>query len=378
MNSKWKVLALGIVAAVLIAAAAAAVGVWQYRQAYRNLAGRILAATDALVVHVENERIRHIEAVSATIATNPVLIDRIAAALNPDAAAGQTAETGPIRDQLEERRREAGLAAAAALDANGKTIVATGETFLSSYDYSVLALVKQAKSTSLPASAMISDGNRMHIVTITPLARSGFEAMLLTAEGFDEATLRTIAAVSKVELALIVFSGDGPHIQSTTLDAAGAQALTDAATARRPAWLGHVGARDANQEPFELAGQTWTAEVFAVQRADRNTALVVLLAPALASGLATMLWAPLAAAAGAAILVLALLLYFHWRGTLGPIAAMTLLAERAQRGDYALNFKAPGSGIAARLANALNRIFGHLDRYRVAPGTPRRRSTDNR
>ena len=378
MKTQWKVLAFGIVAALLIAAAAASVGAWQYAQANHDLTARLLGTADALVVQVENERIHHLETVSAGIATNPALVGAIETALKAGAGAGQAADVGAVRDQLEERRREAGLAAAAALDASGKTLVATGETFLSSYDYAVLALVKQAKSTSLPASAMISDGKSMHIVTVTPLARAGFEASLLTAEGFDEKRLRTIAAISKAELALIVFSGDGPHVQSSTLDAAGMQALADAAGARQASWLAHVGARDPNQQALDLGGHAWTAGIFAVQRADRNTALVALVPPTFANDLAHTLWLPLAAAAGLAILAMAVLLWIHWRRTLGPISAMTQLAERAQRGDYALNFKAPGSGIAARLANALNRILGQLDRYRVPPGTPRRRATDNR
>ena len=378
MNTQWKVLAFGMVAAILIAAAAASIGAWQYAQVNHDLTGRLLATADALVVQAGNERIHHLETVSAGIATNPALVGAIEGALKVDAGAERAADVGPVRDQLEERRRDAGLAAAAALDAGGKTLVATGETFLSSYDYAVLALVKQARSTSLPASAMISDGKGMHIVTVTPLARAGFDASLRTAEGFDEKRLRTITAISKVELALIVFSGDGPHVQSSTLDAAGTQALADAAVARQATWLGHVGARDPNQEALDLGGHSWTAGVFAVQRADRNTALVALVPPTFASDLANTLSLPLAVAAGAAILAMAVLLWIHWRRTLGPISAMTLLAERAQRGDYALNFKAPGGGIASRLANALNRILGQLDRYRVPPGTPRRRATDSR
>jgi hypothetical protein len=376
MNSKLKVLGFGIIAATLVAAAAAVVGACQFEQMNRMQAGRMLATAEAALVQMQNERIRRLETISSAIAANPGLLDAIAVVLNRDAGAGK-ADTAAIRDQLEARRRDAGLAAAAALDANGKTVVATGDTFLSSYDYSVLALAKQAKTTSLPASATISDGAGLHLVTITPLTRSGLDALLLTAEAFDETSLRTITGISKVELALVVFSGDGPHIQSTTLDAPRSQALTDAANAHKAAWLGHVGARDPNQEPLELGAQTWTVEIFAVQRSDRNTALIALVPPAFASDLANTLWLPLAAAAGVAIVVLAGLLFIHWRRTLGPIVAMTQLAERAQRGDYALNFKAPGSGIAARLANALNRILGQLDRYRVPPGTPRRRSTDS-
>ena len=89
MNSKWKVLLAGIVAAAVMAAAAAAVGAWQFRQINRMHAGRLLGTADALLVQIFNERIRHIETISAAIASNPGFVAYMAAALETDAATGE-------------------------------------------------------------------------------------------------------------------------------------------------------------------------------------------------------------------------------------------------------------------------------------------------
>lgn len=378
IDTKRKLLLVGVLAASVIAAAAAAIGAWQFRQINQMHAGRLLGTANALLTQTLNERIRHVEGVSAAIASNPGFVAYIAAALETDAATGQPADVASIRDQLDERRRESALAATAVLDANARTIAAAGDTFLSGYDYSALALAKEAKNTVLAASAIISDGGHLHVITITPLARAGVDASLMTAEKFDDASLRAISGISNTELALIAYAQDGPHVLTTTLGPNEAQAVLAQASVNQASWLGHAGARDTNQSALVIAGETWTTQIFPVPRTDRNAVLVALAAPTHSRAIAGTLWPPLAVAAIAGILLLSLLLFRYWRGTLGPIVAITGLAERAQRGDFALTFKAPGAGIAARLATALNQILAHLDRHRIPPGVPRRRATDSR
>jgi len=371
--------ALGLLLLVLLISLAIAVGTVQLDRVRQELATQALGTIATLQAHIEDERLREIEAVSSGLAADPSFVSYIAQAINVDATSGQIVDVASIRELLDHHLRKSHLQGAAILDTNGKSVATFGEAYLPIQNFAPLAAVVHAPGSSGPASGIIDDGNRLHLVTITPLERnSEIVALLLAADMLDDEALRAVAKMGRADLALMAFPERNPHLLASTLDAAVAEELLATATRNQAEWLAHAARPDSVLVELVLGGKAWTAQVTRMHRGDKTEVLVALLPPDRRSAAFSAIALPLTVGTALAIVALIAILVLHWRRILGPIAAIAELAERAGRGDYALSFKASGSGIAARLATALNQIVGQLDRFRVPPGTPRRRTTDRK
>jgi len=154
MTAKAKIILLGTAVAVLIAVAAASVVLWQYGAIDRQASTHALDTAQSVHKYVQEQRVAHLEEASRTIATNPSFVSYIAQALSTNDGHGAI-DVASIRDLLDERRHDAGLDAAAILDASGKAVASVGDTLSSERDWSALSVVAQVKKN--PAQARLDD-----------------------------------------------------------------------------------------------------------------------------------------------------------------------------------------------------------------------------
>jgi len=181
------VIGIGVTLAGLIVAAMIAAGAWQYRAVAQQAASKTLDTAQSIHKYVDEQRLQHLADASLGIAANPDFSSYIAAALNPDASAGQARDVASIRDRLDERRRAAHLDAAAILDANGVVVATVGDSFLAEHNLTTLAAVVESRRSGAQASGLISDDRRIPLISVTPLLREAkLEALLVTGMRFDE------------------------------------------------------------------------------------------------------------------------------------------------------------------------------------------------
>ncbi len=376
---KLQVIFLGIAIAVLIAASAAGIVLWQYRAMDHQTSTHVLDSAQSFHRYMQEQRVAHLEEASRTIATNPSFVSYIAQALSANDVHG-TIDVASIRDLLDERRRDAGVDSAAILDATGKAVASVGDTLSSERDWSALSVVAQVKKNPTQASAILSDDKRVSIVTATPLMRgTDIQALLLTGVRIDEAAVRSLGQIGQSDLALIAFGPGSTSVIASTLDAQDAQQLSALASASGTQWQDRLTSGDGLESfDIDVAGRSWLARLAPLHRSSQKVFLLALVPPARRDAVLSALATPVIAGAIAAVLLLVVLLLWLWRRILRPLTTMGDFAERAMRGDHALELRLTGNGPVQRIATAFNQILKELARFRIAPGIPKRRETDRR
>lgn len=377
-NLRLKLILALLVTLVIVAALAGAVGFAQFHGVTARFSETVLGTASALQAHMQDERQRDLENAAAVIAQNPAFVSYIDQAIQVDPNGQQTVDTASIRDLLDQRRRDADLESVAILDNSGKSIVTSGDAFLPTRSFAPLAAVLAEPENPRQQSGIIDDGTHLHFVTITPLTRGSVVALLLTARAFDDGALRAVAKIAHTDFALVAFAENNTHLAASTFEPAAAQALTALAPRFRGEWLSLAGAGQHAPFEFTLGDNSWSAQVVPAHRGDPTTVLLSLLPQAPRAAVLRAIALPLAVGFGVVALLGIVLLLRHWLRTLGPLATLTDLAERAGRGDYALKVPEPRSPMMGRLARSIGQLFEILDRHRVPPGTPRRRATDSR
>ena len=381
MTAKPKLLIffLGTAIAVLIAAGAWSIVLWQYRAIDRQANTHALDTAQSIHKYVQEQRVAHLEEASRTIATNPNFVSYITQALATNDVHGAT-DVASIRDLLDERRHDAGLDAAVILDASGKAVASVGDTLYSERDWSGIAMVAQVKKNPTQASAILNDDKRAFLVTATPLMRgTEIEALLLTGARIDEVAVKSLGQIGQSDLALIAFGPASSSIIASTLDAQDAQQFATLAATSQTQWQDHI-ASATGSEPFtvDVSGRSWSARLAPLHRSSQKVFLMALVPPARGDAVFRALATPVLAGAVAAILLLTIFALWLWRRVLRPLTVMDEFAARAMRGDHALELRLAGTGPIQRIASAFNQILKELARYRVAPGNPLRRATDRR
>lgn len=373
----WKTIVLGLAGCVLIAGLAFAAGWYQFHAIGRQLATRALGTAHALQVYLDDERKRRLEALTNSVATNADLAAAIAQAFGIGSEGTPRVDTDAIRNLIESRRTQFGFDAVAVLDAGGKTIATAGDGFLYGRDLSTQPIVAQSRNGSTLASGVLDRDGRVYHVCAAALSRApGLAALLVTAQQFDEASIRNATALGSTEQALIAFDAPGARVTSSTLSPDDAEALAAVVAEQQSAWLARAGSP--KPEPFEIefGGRTWYAQVEPFRPASKSTLRLSFVPPTWREPLyASIAW-PLAVAAALGIATIVLGLGLYWVRTLRPLDDLERLSGRVRHGDYALHAEETGSALARHTAHTVNELLGELGRHRVPPGSPRRRSTD--
>lgn len=378
-NAKFKLIAWGIALCLLIAAVAVLVAISQSRAVNRQLAIRALGTAHAVQVQIAAERLKNLEHLSATIAANPSLLGSVAQVAEPRSPVDPPADVTPLHDQLEQLRRAASLKAAAILDVEGGKIATTGDIAFAAIDFTSVPMVAQAKKNSAAAIGTFEGDNRVHFVAVIPL-RNGpaLLAFLLTADQFDDASVRFAAQAGQTDLALLALRPDASRVLSSTLEGGDARDLPALAARRKDDWRSRAAAPAPEPFDVELGGRTWIALAAKLRPSSANTILLSLMPPTTSDAVLEAIASPLLAGVFAGLIIVAAVLFVLWQRIIGPMATMVDLSGRARHGDYALAIRTGSSGLAGRLALAFNYLLNELDRHRAPPGAPRRRATDRK
>jgi len=378
-NTRLKVIVWGIALGLLIAIVASLVAISQTRAVDKQAAIRALGTAHAVQVHIAAERLRNVEHLAATIIAEPSLFTGVVQVSEVASPGDPPADVTPLHDQLELMRRASGLKAAAILDATGKKITTAGDISFASIDFASMPVVALAIKNSAPASGIVEGENRVHVVAVNPLKKGPtIVGLLLCADQFDEASVRTAAQAGQTDLALLALKPDGARVLSSTLDGGEARDLPALASSNQADWRSRAGAPAPEPFDIEIGGRTWTALAVRLRPSTANTVLLSLVPPATSDGVIETIVAPLLAGVFAGLIALAVVLFMLWQRIIGPMATMVELSSKAKHGDYALAIKTASSGLAGRLALAFNHLLNELDRHRAPPGTPRRRATDRK
>ena len=361
-------------AIVLIVACALATGLWQYRAATDVASARAFDSAQSAAGYVRDQQLRRLERASARI-VDANFAARLAHALAADDAIGQHLDIAPIRELLEQRRRQANVNAIAVLDADGKYVTSAGDPFLAQHDLASLPLTVQSRQERRQTGAVLDDDVRVPLAAVTPvMADNELAALLVTATRMDAGSLNTIAGISDAALALVVFEPTGPSVVDSTLGARAAEQL-QAFVDRNRARLTGAAAGDLT---VAIDGASWSGRYWPVQSTARKAFVVALLPPARLDAIRSAIAPALIAAAAGTLLSVCAFLLIVWRRGLAPLAEMDRISERARHGDFALKVKPRGFAVVRRLAGLLNYLLSELDRHRVPQGAPRRRVTDIR
>ena len=378
-NTRLKLFIGGVALGSLIVIVAFFVAISQAEAVNRQTAVRALGAAHAMHVHIAAERLKNVEHISATIAADPSLLASIAQVLEASSPTDPPPDVTPLHDQLELLRRASGLKATAILDASGKKITTTGDISFASIDFASMAIVAQAIKNSAPASGTFEGDNRVHVVAVNPLKKGPtIVALLLSADQFDDASVRAAAQAGQTDLVLLALKPEGARVLSSTLDGNEARDLPALASKYQADWRGRAAAPAPEPFDFEIGGRTWTALATRLRPSATNSLLLSLVPPSPSDEMMAALVAPLLAGVFAGLIALAAVLFVLWQRIIGPMATMVDLSSKAKHGDYALAIKTSSTGLAGRLALAFNHLLNELDRHRTPPGTPRRRATDRK
>jgi hypothetical protein len=381
MNSRLlgKTTAVGIAGCALIAAAAFLVGWYQFHAIGREIAARTLATAHALQVHIDEERLLKLESETNSIAANADFVAATIEALHVGDDGRPSPDTTTIHNQIESRCTQFGFDAAALLSPAGTTLATAGDGYLYRRDLSKLGAVAQTRNGAALASGMLdADGHLYHISVAALSRQSATVALLLTARRIDEAAIAGTATLSMTDRAYIEFGPGPPQVALSTLSPEDAQALAGLMNAERDAWQSR--AASTTSEPFEIefGGRPWYAQVAALRQAGNSMLRLTLVPPTWRDPVLAAIAPPLALAAAFGVVVLGLGLGSFWFRTIRPLVNLERLIQRVRHGDYALHGAETGSTLARRVVHAVNGVLGELARFRVAPGSPRRRETDLR
>ena len=378
-NAKFKLIAWGIALSLLILAVASLVAISQSRAVNRQQAIRTLGAARVVQVQIAAERLKNLEHLSATIAANQTLLATVSQVTEPRTAADPPADITPLHDQLEQLRRAGGFKAAAVLGMDGKKVTTTGDISFVTIDFSAMPMVVQAMKNSATAAGTFEGDNRVDFVVVNPLKNGAtIVAFLLSADQFDEASVRAAAQAGQTDLALLTLRPEASRVLASTLEGSDARDVP-ALTARLQAdWRSRASAPIPEPFEVEIGGRSWIALAARLRPSTGNTILLSLVAPSTNDGMLAAIVSPLMAGVFAGLIALIAVLSVLWQRIIGPLATMVDLSDRARHGDYALAIKIGSSGIVGRLALAFNHLLNELDRHRAPPGAPRRRATDRK
>lgn len=369
-------------AAILIGAAlaagAGAAGYFQYRTLARRIDGEKLAAAGHAAQMAMRQRLERARQLTGDIANDPGVVSYIAQAMNSVGADGQRVDTGSIRDLIGTRARKAGFDFVAVLDSNGRFLTGSGDDVSGNAALARLAIVNDAARNLSPASMIGFPNNRMYLLSAAPmLSGQQVQALLLTGIRFGNDDVNALSTRIGARFAVLLPDRTAAPIAATSLAPEWSAHLRQLAEDPTTPWA-HMDKAHPDDATFsaDVGGQRMRLRVLLLQTDAPRVSLLALAPSVYDAALARTIIVPLATFAAIAIAVAWLLIGWLWLRAARPLARLATLCEQALQGDRALDFRTRAMPAIARVAQCLNDFSLRLDRYRVLPGTPRRRATD--
>jgi hypothetical protein len=367
------VLLVGIVASGLIALAVGAVAYLQYRTMAQRWDGQRLSFAAQLGQISIEQRVQRLRQQSQELAEDPAVVSYIAQAIASSSASGMPIDIASISDLIGARVRKAKLDFAAVLDDHRRWLTTQGDRLDDSASLAQLAVVDEAERSRAARSTIERITNHTYLISAVPM-QSGqrLVAWLVTGLRLEYTDLRSMADAAHAELALLRVKPGGAVVLAASLPAATTEALQRAAGRAGSTW------RSSPAMGFDLAldGRPHRGFWLPLPASGDALGLLSLIPVTTDSAMVDALTRPLVLFVLGAWVTVGLLLCWLWLRAVRPLTHLAALAERALAGDHALNFTVKAMPTIARIADGLNWFSTRLERYRVLPGSPRRRATD--
>ena len=360
------------IALLLLMSALAAVGVGVAVAQRKAIDDRVdahtLEAAQALQALAERSRVRELELTSRILATDPGFVGYVAQSLGAASEAGGAIDAASIRDLLDERRKDLRFDFAGVLDPTARHVVVAGDASEGASALASLPLVRSVIEGGGGGTATWAEAGRLWLLSATPLLRgSTLQGVLVSGVALDKAFAQSIARDGHAETALIDVGSATPRFVASTLDADDSARLLAAFEAQSTSPVA-AGANTEGARVFEveLAGGATRASLTPLFGSRDSTlfASVVPLDRKQVAGDAVR--APLLVG-GAIVLVLLLgVAGVLQRRVFKPIADLSDLSRRMQRGDYQLAARTVGTPDVARIGEAFNQLLADLRGYKEA------------
>lgn len=367
-----------IVIGTALAAGAGAAGYFQYRALAQRIDGEKLAATGHAAQMAMRQRLERATQLTGDIASDPGVVSYIAQAMNSVGADGQRVDTGSIRDLIGTRGRKAGFDFTAVLDSNGRFLTGSGDDVGGNAVLARLAIVDDAARNLSPVSMIGFPNNRLYLLSAAPMiSGQQVQALLLTGIRFGNDDVNALSARIGVSFAVLLPDRTKAPIAATSLTPELNANLQQLAEGPTTPWA-HLDKAHPDDATFgaDVGGQRMHLRMLPLQTDALRVSLLAMAPSTYDATLARAIAVPMATFAAIAITFAWLLIIWLWLRAACPLARLATLSEQALHGDRALDFRTRAMPAIARVAQCLNDFSLRLDRYRVLPGTPRRRTTD--
>ncbi len=280
------------------------------------------------------------------------------------AEAAGSGDVPSLRDALEDRQRDLGVAFAVVLDTDGFVLAQAGDLLTLEEDFSAEPLYLQALE-DYDAAGLWARGGRLFSAVNVPIAAGGLlQGFLITAETIDDARAAEARRVNATDVTFILTPPEGaPERVATTLEPDMAAALL-AAIAGQPGLLGPGAGTgtEAHHLEIELRRRPWLAQVQPLTDAGGRTLGAAVYAASLAERIEPYrrISTIFAAIGLAAILIALLVSYLLPRRVLAPISQLAAAAQAAAEGDYDQEISAESGDEVGQLASAFSTLLSEL------------------
>ncbi len=305
----------------------------------------------------QDGRIEQLRLASHLVAGDPSFVAYVAEAVG-------AGDIPSLRDALEDRQRDLGIAFAIVLDADGFVLAQAGDLLTLEEDFSAEPLYVQAREEYDAAGLWARGGQLFNAANVPIAAGALLQGFLITAEAIDDARADELRRINATDVTFILTPADGPPARvATTLEPDMADALM-AAAAAQPGLLGPaVGEGTAPYHlEVELRRRPWLAQVRPLQDTGGRTLGAAVYAASLAERIEPFRRiSSIFAAVGLAAILIALLISFLLpRRVLAPISQLAEAAQAAAGGDYDQEIEAKSSDEVGQLASSFSTLLSEL------------------
>lgn len=360
---------LGMVTLIVLAVGTAVIATYvQGRDIVDKAVGKAVDTSAAVQRDFAERRLEQLQLIVRLIAADADFVKYIADAAGTSALPGlgpaKTVDTGSMRDLLGERRADFGIDLAILLDADGDVLARTDQNDAFAASLANDPLVARALTDIAPFSGYWRQGDRLYQAAIMPLDRDqDLVGFLLVALTVNDELAKSVARISKGDVAFWLPSADGVALIASSLTPEAANDLNSALAAHRRDWLPEILAgKTLDHLDLEFNSKAWAARIIpADDGADAELGSVSILVPTdqITSSYHAIL-NRVALAGLVAVLIAILLSILFARRILKPITGMAEAAEAAAAGNYHTHIGDEGSDVLGRLSAAFDSLLSDL------------------
>ncbi len=343
---------------VTLAVAAAVAVTWLLGNQVADRAVRDSLARSSWVQSTfQDSRIEQLRLASYLVAGDPAFFAYVADSVD-------RGDIASLRDALEDRQRDLGIAFAIVLDPDGFVLAQVGDLKTLEEDFSADPLYLKALE-EYDAAGLWARGDRLFNATAIPIAAGDvLQGFLITAEAIDDARADELRRVNATEVTFILTPPDGAPVRvATTLETDMADALA-AAIAAQPGLLSPTAGSETAPRylEVELRRRAWLAQVKPLADVGGGTLGAAVYAASLEEKVEPYrrISSIFAAVGLAAILLSLLISYLLPRRVLAPISQLADVAQSAAQGDYDQQIEAESGDEVGQLAAAFSTLLAEL------------------